>query len=135
MINKIKSISKRTLALLLTLLMLLSSGIVGTLAANVELVDTGVTITSGVKLYFKPTSGWGADGARYAAYFCNGSTAAYWYSMQYDSAAGAYYAVSNGNHKNVIFCRMNGANTTNGWENCWNQTGDLTYDGTHNLYT
>lgn len=46
MIKSIKSISKRTLALILSMLMLLSSGIVGTLAANVELAETGAeTIT------------------------------------------------------------------------------------------
>lgn len=42
--NKIKSISKRTIALVLSMLMLLSSGIVGTLAANVELAPTGYTL-------------------------------------------------------------------------------------------
>ncbi len=44
MINKIKSISKRTLAMVLTLLMLLSSGIVGTLAANVDLAPVGADL-------------------------------------------------------------------------------------------
>ena len=42
---KIKSISKRVLAVLLATLMLLTSGIVGTLAANVELAETGANIT------------------------------------------------------------------------------------------
>lgn len=43
--NKIKSISKRVLAVILATLMLLTSGIVGTLAANVDLAETGANIT------------------------------------------------------------------------------------------
>ena len=38
-------------------------------------------------------------------------------------------------HKNVIFCRMNPNNATNDWSTKWNQTGDLTWDGTKNLCT
>jgi len=36
----------------------------------------------------------------------------------------------------VIFCRMKGTTTSNGWSNMWNQTADLTIptDG-KNLYT
>ncbi len=53
--NMIKSISKRTLALILSLLMLLSSGIVGTLAANVDLVETGANTVNGGYVYFDNT--------------------------------------------------------------------------------
>lgn len=56
MIKRIKSISNRTLALVLSLLMLLSSGIVGTLAANVELAPTGVNHTGGYVYFVKPSS-------------------------------------------------------------------------------
>lgn len=50
--NKIKSISKRTIALVLSMLMLLSSGIVGTLAANVELAPTSYDFSANTKIYF-----------------------------------------------------------------------------------
>lgn len=58
MIKSIKSISKRTLALLLSMLMLLSSGIVGTLAANVELAPTGSVNHTGGYIYFLKPSTW-----------------------------------------------------------------------------
>ena len=54
--SKVKSISKRTLALILSLLMLLSSGIVGTLAANVELAPTGVNHSGGYIYFLKPST-------------------------------------------------------------------------------
>ncbi|MBQ2687013.1 MAG: InlB B-repeat-containing protein [Clostridia bacterium] len=53
--NKIKSISKRTIALVLSMLMLLSSGIVGTLAANVELAPVGANTVAGGYVYFDNT--------------------------------------------------------------------------------
>lgn len=56
MIKSIKSISKRTLALVLSMLMLLSSGIVGTLAANVELAPTGVDHSGGYIYFLKPST-------------------------------------------------------------------------------
>lgn len=51
--------------------------------------------------------------------------------------SGIYQGVvpSGKNHKNVIFCRMNPSSSTNDWGNKWNQSGDLTYDGTNNLFT
>lgn len=58
MIKSIKSISKRTLALILSMLMLLSSGIVGTLAANVELAPTGSVNHTGGYIYFLKPSTW-----------------------------------------------------------------------------
>ena len=103
----------------------------------------GVTITGGTKLYLKPNANWTSNGARFAMYLCNGSSAAKWYSMSDDDGDGIYSAtVDNGeSHANVIFCRMNGSNSTNSWDNIngngpfWNQTNDLIYDGTKNLYT
>ena len=72
---KIKSISKRVLAVLLATLMLLTSGIVGTLAANVELAETGATAVriycednwnwNGLKIYYwggsSPVSNWNSS--------------------------------------------------------------------------
>ena len=95
------------------------------------------TITGGTTLYLKPNSNWLADGARFAAYLCNGSSDAEWYSMSDCNGDGIYeMKVNSGkSHKNVIFCRMNPGNSTNDWNNKWTQTGDLTWDGSKNLYT
>ena len=97
----------------------------------------GVNITGGTTLYLKPNSNWTKDGARFAAYLCNGSSSAEWYSMSDCNGDGIYEMTVNdgNNHKNIIFCRMNPNNGTNDWAQKWNQTGDLTWDGTNNLYT
>ena len=85
-------------------------------------------------LYLKPNSNWLSDGARFAAYFYgNGDT---WASMT-DSDGDGYYecAVPSG-YTSVIFCRMNGGNSTNSWDNKWNQTSDLSIPtGGSNCYT
>ena len=98
-----------------------------------------VNITGGTTLYLElkgGNNGWDKDGARFAAYFCNGTSAAKWYSMPCRNSDGKYYVtVDPGeSHKNVIFCRMNGGNQTNDWSNKWNQSGDLTWDGKKNLF-
>ena len=95
------------------------------------------TFSGGEILVLKPNSNWTKDGARFAAYFFgNGDK---WVSMTAVSINGTsgYYQVTapSGGYKNVIFCRMNGGNNTNNWDNKWNQSGDLTYDGTKNVFT
>ena len=95
------------------------------------------TITGGTTLYLKPNSNWLTDGARFAAYLFNGTSGAEWYSMSDCNGDGIYeMKVNSGkSHKNVIFCRMNPGNSTNDWNQRWNQTGDLTWDDSKNLYT
>ena len=89
------------------------------------------TMTSRI-LYLKPSTDWAKDSARFAAYvwYYEGSTKKEaWYSMTKQSD-GSYKVAIPDEYVNVIFCRMNGANTTNNWNNKWNQTGDLlTGDG------
>ncbi len=58
---KIKSILKRSLTILLTLLMLLSASSLGLSAAQVELAQTGYNISSNVKVYYVDTASWGAS--------------------------------------------------------------------------
>ena len=80
-------------------------------------------------VYLKPNSNWKSDNARFAIYLCNGSKSATWLSMK--KVDDNFYGVelpsdfSATNYKNIIFCRMNGGNTTNNWNNKWNQSGDL----------
>jgi hypothetical protein len=46
------------------------------------------------------------------------------------------FTVDNGeSHNNVIFCRMNPNDATNDWGQKYNQTQDLTWDGSKNLFT
>ncbi len=80
-------------------------------------------------LYLKPSDNWKESNARFAAYFCNGSkTAAHWWSMTV-ATTGIYQVprFEGDDSKNIIFCRMNPGNTTNNWDNKWNQTADLTF--------
>ena len=92
-----------------------------------------MAMTGGEVLYFKPNSNWKADGARFAAFFFGIGNA--WESMVPVEGDDGIYQVTvpSGNWSNLIFCRMDPANTTNDWNNKWNQTGDLTYDGVNNL--
>ena len=79
-------------------------------------------------LYLKPNANWLKDGARFAAYFFdNASGKNAWVSMTDMNIDGVYEVVIPADHAypNVIFCRMNGGNSTNNWNNKWNQTGDL----------
>ena len=127
--------STRLLSLVLAMLMLFSVFTVAASAREIEVTQTGVTMTGGEVLYLKPNSNWTKDGARFACYFFGtGNTFASMTKCENDPG---YYKVTvpSGSWTNVIFCRMNGSNTTNNWNNKWNQTGDLTYDGTKNLFT
>ncbi len=147
---KIKSISKRVLAVILATMMLLTSGIVGTLAANVDFVETGAytelaetggTLTSGSRVFLKVNSNWKTDNARFAVYFfykVNGQTKAEsWYSMITTGTDDIYYAdIPSGTWTGLIFVRMNPNSSDNNWNNKWNQTADLTTNETNkNLYT
>ena len=92
-------------------------------------------------LYLKPNDNWKKDGARFAAYFFNDENDYVWYNMSQIGTTGIYQVEIpiNKTYKNVIFCRMNGNSTTNGWTQDtqkWNQISDLVIpsDG-KNLYT
>ena len=93
-------------------------------------------LTGGTVLYLKPNSNWTSNNAWFAMYLCNGSSAAEWVKMTLvEGETNVYTATvpAGKTHKNVIFCRMNKDNTTKlDWSNRWNQSGDLTWDGTNN---
>ena len=120
----------KILTLLLTLVMLFS------ILAVVAIPASAATMTGGETLYLVPSSNWNQSNARFAIYLCNGSSSATWVSMTKVGNQNLYMAkVPSGNYKNVIFVRMNPNNATNSWDTKWNQTADLTYDGTKNCYT
>lgn len=94
---------------------------------------SAVNIEGGTKLYLTPNGNWKVDNARFAAYFFVGETNA-WASMTPVAGETDVYELSapTGSWEKVIFCRMNPSATENNWDNKWNQTKDLTYDGTKN---
>ena len=106
-----------------------------TLALICAFVANAANIPAGTKLYLTPNSNWKADNARFAAYFFgNGET---WVSMTKVAGETDLYEVTSPSksYTNVIFCRMNPSASANNWNNRWNQTSNLTYDGTQNHYT
>ena len=88
----------------------------------------------GAKIYLNPGTNWKADNARFAAYFFgNGEK---WVSMNkanYDD--NVYCCDIPSGFSKVIFCRMNPSNSTNNWNNKWNQTGDLIIPSDKNYFT
>lgn len=95
--------------------------------------DTGECKT----LYLKPTSNWDKDGARYVAYFFKDGVGHTWMNMEKSSTCSDVYkvAVPDIDLTNVIFVRMNGKKLANTWDSKWNQTSNLTFSGSNNLYT
>ena len=73
-------------------------------------------------IYLKPNSDWKSDVARFAVYAFN-ANGNKWYSMSDIGCSGEYYkcTIEKAYHT-VIFCRMNGNNSTNSWSNVCNQT-------------
>ena len=130
-------IAARLLSAVLAVMMLFSLVTVGftASAADVEVAQTGVTMTGGEKLYLVPNDNWNIDNARFAIYVFGTGDA--WESMTAVEGETNLYEVTvpTGSWTNVIFCRMNPSSTTNSWDTKWNQTSDLTYDGTNNCYT
>lgn len=119
-----KRIAKRLIAVVLTVMMLMSMvtiGISSVSAASVELAPTGAT---GNKLYFIPSNNWKEANAWFAAYFFgNGET---WAKMTDSNNDGIYEADIPSGYPNVIFLRKNPSSSTLDWNDKWAQTGDLT---------
>ena len=114
------------------LIVALSVGLISvpTVTKEVE----AAAMTGGEVLYLTPNSNWKVDNARFAIYVFGTGDA--WESMTDDDGDSVYeVTVPIGNWTNVIFCRMNPNTTDNNWNNKWNQTSDLVYDGTKNHYT
>ncbi len=87
------------------------------------------------RIYFKPIDSWKTSSARFAAYvFSDDKTQNHWYSLTGDSNGYYYFDLEETDWSNIIFCRMDGANTTNDWSNCWNQTADLVISGTNDCF-
>ena len=110
--------------------------LVGGMFVNQEAREvSAAAITGGTQLYLTPSSNWKQSNARFAAYFFGNGDA--WVSMADSNGDGIFEATSpaDKNYTNVIFCRMNPGASANNWNNKWNQTSDLVYDGVNNHYT
>ena len=88
-------------------------------------------------IYLNATSIWDKDYARFAAYFIrdiNNTTDGRWMSMESTGTQHVYKCLIPGDafYDWLSFCRMNGENTTNDWNNKWNQTNDLKMPGSDN---
>ena len=93
-------------------------------AAGSAIPDAPVINTAKANYLYLNPSMWNVDGARFAAYFYgNGEK---WVSMTDPDKDGIYEVEKPAGYTMVIFCRMNGGNATNNWNNKWNQSGDLT---------
>lgn len=95
------------------------------LVPNFEGGTTGNTTT----LYLVPNSNWNQKGARFAVYLCHSKTSQTdkWIPMKKVDGNDNLYKVdvlSQYDYQTVIFCRMDPNNTTDSWDNKWNQTGD-----------
>ena len=121
-----KNTRKISIALVIVMVLMLTLAVIPASAANIE---------GGTVLYLVPSKNWNESGARFAAYFFGNGEA--WASMTKVQGETNLYQVSvpAGSWTNVIFCRMNPAAATNNWNNKWNQTSDLVYNGTSNCYT
>ena len=97
--------------------------------------SSAANIPAGTVLYLVPSANWNQSNARFAAYFFGNGEA--WVSMTKVAGESNLYEVTvpAGSWTNVIFCRMNPSASANNWNNKWNQTSDLTYNGTSNCYT
>ena len=94
------------------------------------------------RIYLKPNSNWKADGARFAAFFkvnADNNDGAKWMSMfQLESDHNYYWCdiPTDKNYIKVIFCRMDGANSTNDWSNRWDESKQLdTQTNENNCFT
>ena len=140
--EKIKRISSSTWALLLALMMVVSSFSV--LAATTNVNKTGADIVSGDTIYFYPNNEWKTDSAKFGAYFV-GTNGDKWIGLFGDDDDKYYSATvpSGGPFNTVKFLRMNSsvsddtlkAGGTSYPDNVWNNTQDLTKPSDNNCYT
>lgn len=120
---------------------------------GIDLVVSYTEIPAGTKFFLKANA-WDVDDARFAVYFWDAAGNTAWVDMTLaDDEEGIYAAEAPtvGPWIGMIFTRMNPSNTENRWNSeeensaeegsdlaankpLWNQSSDLTWDGTSNLY-
>lgn len=120
---------KRTFRLL-TIVLILITLVVGMTAI-------AVYAAGGTPIYFVPNSNWKSDNAEFAMYVWIDGGDHQWIDLTDSDGDGIFEGVLPSGYTNLIFCRMNPNRDKNGWSEgrTWNQSADLTYDGSKNLYT
>ena len=132
-----KRFTAKLMAAVLAILMLFSLATVcfTASAAEIEVANVGVNMNGGEVIYLVPNNEWKTENPRFAVYFFGNGYA--WESMTKTEGEDNLYEVTvpAGEWTNLIFCRMSPYNETNDWNNVWNQTHDLTFDGVNNCFT
>ncbi|MFA7110647.1 MAG: hypothetical protein WC160_03935, partial [Bacilli bacterium] len=95
-----------------------------------------VAIPPSQVLYLKPNANWLNAGARFAVYFFTEGAGNKWEDATKEAGVLDIYSVvaPATSYQKLIFTRMNPATTENNWTNRWNQTGNLEFDGTNDLF-
>lgn len=106
----------------------------GTDDGGFKLYSKGVDIDMTPYVLLKLNSNWSSAGW-IAVYTFDSESDYKWYKME--SALNGYYGIEISNLKGkLIFCRMNDGNTSLlDWSNKWDQTNNLEYKDSKNLYT
>lgn len=108
------------------ILILLLMGVSNAWAWNVE---------EGKVYYFKPSTVWKSDNARFAIAFGSGDNTYAWQScVAVSGETDTYYVTSPGNYDWMIFVRMNPANNTNDWSNKWNESQRVQPNNNYNKF-
>ena len=107
--------------------------LVMTMLVGITVVASAAKTTGDTTLYLAPNANWKVDNARFALYTWDGGDK--WFDMKDTNGDGVYECTIPAGIENIIFCRMNPNATDNNWNNKWNQTADLKYNGSDNLYT
>lgn len=102
--------------------------------AGVRFVITYTPAPSKTAVYLKPNANWlqkddSSVDPRFAVYYFKSSNSGDdgWISMTMEESCSPVYKASiPEGYDQCIFCRMNGADADNKWDNRYNQTGDLT---------
>ena len=111
-----------------------SSGVKNvTVWGDLRKVEIGTEVVQTDNLYLTVHDEWKSDDAWFAAYFFKNDNTYRWVKMELVSG-NMYSCPKQEDYPNVVFCRMNPANTSLSWDNKWNQTSDLTI-GSNNHYT
>ena len=96
---------------------------------------TAIAADEGTVIYLVPNENWKKDNARFAMYVWTSTSDYKWIDMTDDDGDGIYEGVLPAGYTNIIFGRMTYKDSHNGWSTTWNQTNNLVYDGTKNMYT
>lgn len=126
--SKIFRISKRTISLLLSIIMVFSMMLVGMVSTSAAAV-----FPNSLKIFVDVgSSGFDNDDATIDAYFF-GTSGYTWVQMSEENGLFACLTPATGTYENVIFSRSE--NHACNFDSDWNQTKDIAYEANKNKYT